>query len=445
MGSGFIGFRLWEDRRRPDLSMRAIIAKLNAEFARIPEARVFALAPPAIPGISSAGGFSIFLQDKSGGTLELLAGNVKRFVEEARKRPELQNVMPNFSPSVPQVTLDVDKEKAMKQGVPIGDVYASLQAFLGGSYVNDFTRFGRQWKVYVQADSQYRRTPDDLGQFYVRNARNEMAPLSSFVRVRNTAGPEYTVRFNLYRSAEVIGSAAPGYSSGQALAALEEVAGKTLSPEMGYAWNALSYQEKIGQGGTAKVLGLSLVFVFLILAALYESWSLPFSVLLSTPIAVLGAYIGLFARKFDGSVYAQIGLVMLVGLTAKNAILIVEFAKAELEKGRPIIDAALEGARLRLRPILMTSFAFIFGCLPLWAAHGAGAAARRIMGTTVIAGMLAATLFGIFVIPALFVFIERLAGHRDGGSGAAATPITFISPPPRPRVESTAVRAPSAE
>ena len=355
----------------------------------------------------------MFLQDRSGGTIEFLAGNVRRFVEEARKRPELQNVMPNFSPSVPQLYAAVDKEKAMKQGVPIGEVYSALQAYLGGSYINDFTRFGRQWKVYVQGEPSFRRTPDDVGQFYVRNSRGEMVPLSSFVTMRTASGPEYTVRFNLYRAAEVIGTPAPGYSSGQALAALEEVAAKALPPQMGYAWNALSFQEKISQGSTLKVLGLSIVFVFLILAALYESWSLPFSVLLSTPIAVLGALLGLLSRRFDNSVYAQIGLVMLVGLTAKNAILIVEFAKERVARGQPIVQAALEGARLRLRPILMTSFAFIFGCLPLWVASGAGATARRIMGTTVVAGMLAATLLGIFVIPSLFVFIERLAGHKD--------------------------------
>jgi HAE1 family hydrophobic/amphiphilic exporter-1 len=413
VGTAFIGFEHWSKRQRPDLTAKAIVAKVNAEFAKIPEARVFAVAPPAIPGISSTGGFSMFLQDRSGSTIEFLAGNVKRFVEAARKRPELQNVLPNFSPGVPQIFADVDKEKAMKQGVPINEVYSALQAFLGGSYINDFTRFGRQWKVYVQADPIYRRSADDLGQFYVRNNRNEMVPLSSFVQVRTTTGPEYTVRFNLYRAAEVIGTPAPGYSSGQALAALEEVAAEVLPPEMGYAWNALSFQEKISQGGTLRVLGLSIVFVFLILAALYESWSLPFSVLLSTPIAVLGALVGLLARRFDNSVYAQIGLVMLVGLTAKNAILIVEFAKDELEKGRPIIDAALEGARLRLRPILMTSFAFIFGCLPLWVASGAGAGARRVLGTTVVAGMLAATLLGIFVIPALFVFIERLVRPKE--------------------------------
>jgi multidrug efflux pump len=410
-GTAFLGFAPWDERTTPDLQAPAIIKRVNAELSKIQEARAFAIAPPAIPGISASGGLSIMLQDRSGGPVELLAKNVQRYLAEARKRPELQNVVPNFSPSVPQLFAQVDREKAMKQGVPIGDVYAALQSFLGGSYVNDFTRFGRQWKVYVQADSEYRRSPDDLKSFYVRSASGQMVPLSSFVTVREAAGPEYTVRFNLYRAAEVIASPAPGYSSGQALKAMEEVA-QALPPEMGYGWYGLSYQEKVAEGGTAKVLGLSLVFVFLILAALYESWSLPFSVLLGTPIAVLGAYLGLLSRRFDNNVYAQIGLVMLVGLTAKNAILIVEFAKAELEKGKPLIEAALTGARLRLRPILMTSFAFIFGCLPLWIAEGAGAASRQVMGTVVVAGMLAATLFGIFTIPSLFVFVERVAGRR---------------------------------
>jgi hydrophobic/amphiphilic exporter-1 (mainly G- bacteria), HAE1 family len=409
-GTGFIGFAPWSKRDRPDLTAKAIVGKLNAAFAKIPEARVFALLPPAIPGISAAGGFSMFLQDRSGGSVKFLAENVKRFVDAARKRPELQNINPNFSPAVPQILAEVDKEKVLKQGVPISDVYAALQAFMGGAYVNDFTRFSRQWKVFVQAGPEYRRTPDSLKDFYVRNGKGEMVPLSAFVTVRTATGPEYTVRFNLFRSAEIIGAAAPGYSSGQALGALEEVAAETLPPEMGYAWNALSYQEKVAQGGTLKVFGLSLVFVFLILAALYESWSLPFSVLLSTPVAVLGAFLGLLSRHFDLNVYAQIGLVMLIGLTAKNAILIVEFAKERLEAGRPLIDAALEGARLRLRPILMTSFAFIFGCLPLWSASGAGSSARRMLGTTVVTGMLAATMLGIFLVPALFVFMERLAG-----------------------------------
>jgi HAE1 family hydrophobic/amphiphilic exporter-1 len=418
-GTGFVSFKPWDDRHGADMTASAILGRLNAAFAHIPEGRVFAVAPPAIPGISATGGFSMMLQDKSGGSYEFLAQNVGKFIAEARKRPELTGVRPNYSPAVPQLFADVDKDKALAEGVSVTEIYNALQTFLGGSYVNDFTRFGRQWRVFLQAEPEFRTGPEDIGQFYVRNMKGEMVPLSSFVRVRRTSGPEYTVRFNLYRAVEILGSQAPGYSSGQALDALEDVAAKTLPPEMGYSWNALSYQEKVASGSATRILGLSLVFVFLILAALYESWSLPFSVLLSTPVAVLGAFLGLLSRHFDNNVYAQIGLVMLVGLTAKNAILIVEFAKDQLEKGRPIMDAALEGARLRLRPILMTSFAFIFGCIPLWIAKGAGAAARQMLGTTVVSGMLAATVFGVFLVPSLFVMVERLVGKKHAPAPSA--------------------------
>lgn len=426
-GMGFIGLKPWDDRKGDDMTSRAILKRLNGQLSRIVEARIFVIAPPAIPGISSAGGFSMMLQDRSGGSVQFLAQGVGKFLAEAKKRPELEGVRPLFAPAVPQLFADVDKDKALKQGVSLSEVYGALQTFLGGSYVNDFSRFGRQWKVFVQAEPKVRTSPEDIRKFYVRNNKGEMVPLSSFVSVRQVSGPEYTVRFNLYRSAEIQGAPAAGYSSGQALTALEEVAAKTLPAGMGYAWSGLSYQEKASQGGSSKVLGLSLVFVFLILAALYESWSLPFSVLLSVPVAVLGAFLGLISRQLDNNVYAQIGLVMLVGLTAKNAILIVEFAKAELEKGKSIIDAALEGARLRLRPILMTSFAFILGCVPLWVASGAGAAARRVMGTVVVSGMLAATLLGIFFIPALFVAVERL---RTRSKGTEATQPVVPAPSP---------------
>jgi HAE1 family hydrophobic/amphiphilic exporter-1 len=304
--------------------------------------------------------------------------------------------------------------------VAVSDVYQTLQAYLGGLYLNQFNRFGRQWRVFLQAEGEDRRSEEDINQYYVRNNDGNMAPLSSLVTTRRISGPEYTNRFNLYRAAQVLGAAAPGYSSGQAMAALEEVAKETLPPEIGYDWADLSYQEKKASGDAFMSFALSLVFVFLILAALYESWSLPFSVLLTVPIAIFGAFAGLMLRGYDLGVYAQIGLIVLVGLAAKNAILIVEFAKIEFEKGRGLVEAALEGAKLRLRPILMTSFAFILGCVPLWIASGSGAAGRRILGTVVIVGMLAATLIAIFLIPVTFYVMERLTGATKNHAPATA-------------------------
>jgi len=408
----FVRFEPWEKRRTPETSVKGIQAALNRELAQLPEGRAFAILPPAIPGFGRAGGFSLMLQDHSGGSVEFLAEQVNRFLEAARKRPELTGLNSLFSASVPQVFARVDRDKALKLGVDIRDVYATLQTLMGGFYVNDFNRFGRQWKVYLQADPEYRIRATDIGQFFVRNNDGNMVPLSTLVSIEPTAGPEFTVHFNLYRAAEIIGTAAPGYSSGQAMAALEEVFREVMPAEMGYAWNTLSFQQKRAEGGAVGTFALSLLFVFLILAALYESWSLPFSVLLGTPLAVCGAFLGLWLRQFENNVYAQIGLVMLIGLAAKNAILIVEFAKLELERGKSLFEAALSGARLRLRPILMTSFAFILGCVPLWRAAGAGSVARQILGTTVIAGMLVATLVGIFLIPVLFVVVEKIA-HRQ--------------------------------
>ena len=327
-----------------------------------------------------------------------------------------------FSAAIPQVFVDVDRDKVLKQGIALTDVYQTMQAFLGGLYVNQFNRFGRQWRVFLQAEGQERATPESIGEFYVRNNDGQMVPMSSLETSKRIFGPQYTNRFNVFRAAQITGAAASGYSSGQALDVLEEVAKATLPPEMSYDWSDLSYQEKKASGNAGVLFALSIVFVFLILAALYESWSLPFSVLLSVPVAVVGAFAGLLLRRFDFDVYAQIGVVMLIGLAAKNAILIVEFAKSRLEHGTDLVDAALEGARIRLRPILMTSFAFIFGCLPLWIATGAGAASRRILGTVVISGMLTATLLAIFLIPMLFVVIERLTSKRSALSKASATP-----------------------
>ena len=425
----------YDQRRSNALQAEAVVASLNRKLAGMPEAQVFAFLPPAIPGIGQASGVDFFIQDYSGNTVDYLWQNTQKFLAAAHKRPEIARMNLTFTPAAPQMYAAVDKDKVFKLGVTIESVYAALQTLLGGFYVNQFNRFGRVWKVFVEAEPQYRARAKDVGQFYVTNNAGTMVPLSTLVDMQRVFGPEYTTRFNEYRSIEIFAFPAPGYSTGDAMNAIKEVARQVLPREMGTAWNGISYQQAVAGGG-AGVFGLSLLLVFLILAALYESWSLPFSVLLSVPVAVCGAFVGLWSRHYDNDIYAQIGLIMLIGLSAKNAILIVEFARAELDKGEALVDAALKGARLRLRPILMTSFAFIFGLMPLWTALGAGAVARRLIGTVTIVGMVFSSAFAIFLVPMLFVIVERVA-HRGRGDQ-----------PPDPQMRATPIpneTAPGAE
>ena len=413
-GFFFVTLKEWKNRTKPEEQYKAIMAHLNQELAKLPRAVAFAFAPPAIQGIGMAGGATMVLEDRAGKDLGFLAQNVDKFIDAARKRPELARVTTTFLPSVPQLSLKVDRDKALKQGVDLSQVYQTLQAFMGGYFINYFNRFQRQWQVYVQAEGEYRTNAENIDQFYVFNDRGEQVPLSTLVTMESRLGPEFTMRYNLYRAAQINAVGRAGYSSGQVMKALEEVFAQNMPAEMGIDYIGMSFQEKKAQEGLQApvIFGFSLFCVFLVLTALYESWSLPFSVLLGTPIAVFGALLGIWMRSLENNVYCQIGLIVLIGLVAKNAILIVEFAKKRHDGGVPLVDAALEGARLRLRPILMTSFAFLLGVLPLVFAEGAGAAARKIMGTAVMGGTLAASLLAIFLIPVTFYVVSRFSDRR---------------------------------
>jgi HAE1 family hydrophobic/amphiphilic exporter-1 len=418
----FVGLQDWEERKAPHLHASAIAREWNKKFYAVPGARAFAFGPPPLPGYGNVSGFSMQLQDRTGGSIEQLARYVQQLTEAATQRPEIGRISTTFNPATPQVKVELDREKARTLGVPVDSVFATLQSYLSGLYVNDFVRFGRVYKVFLQAESQFTSRPEDIGQFYVRNGGGQMVPLSTLVTVSQMSGPNFVTRFNLYNAAEIMGAPAPGFSSGQAIRAIEQVM-KSMPSETGYEWSGLTLQEKKSEGQAPVIFGMAVLLVFLLLAAQYESWGLPFSVLLATPTVVLGTLVGMWVRNYDLNVYAQIGLVMLIGLAAKNAILIVEFAKMKREEGVDVLEAAVQGSKLRLRPILMTSFAFILGCVPLMLATGSGAASRSTMGTGVVYGMTIATAVGLFLIPVCYVFVQRII-ERGGATKPVAVPAT---------------------
>ena len=414
-GFAFASLTNWADR---DKTAKQIIEMINSELSmEIKGAQVFAFGPPAIPGLGNGSGFSIMIQDKVGKTPQYLSENLMKFIQAANARPEIARAFSTFQASVPQRFMDINKEKALKMGINLNDLYKTVGAFMGGAYVNDFTRFGRLYKTYLQAEPQYRSKESDINNFFIKNNKGDMVPLATVVDIKPTTGPEYTTRFNLYRAAEVTGSPAAGYTSKEAMDALEEVAAEVLPADMGYAWNAMSFQEEKASGSLGVILTFSLLFVFLILAAQYESWSLPLGILLGTPFAIFGALLALWLGRlgsptFENNIFAQVSFVMLIGMAAKNAILIVEFANDEFKNGLSLFDAAMKAAKSRFRPILMTAFSFILGVFPLVIATGSGAEARKVMGMALLGGMGLATLLGVFMYPMLFVAIGKLFGYE---------------------------------
>lgn len=411
----FVTLSDWSER---DETAKEIFSRLNVELAqKIKGAQAFAFGPPAIPGLGNGSGFSIMIQDKGGNTPEYLSQNTMKFIRAANSKPEIGNAFTTFQATVPQRFMDIDKEKALKVGVSLNDLYTTVGAFMGGAYVNDFTRFGRLYKTYIQAEPEYRVNEAQINNFFIKNTNGDMVPLSTLATIRPVTGPDYTNRFNLFRAVEVTGAPASGYTSAQAMAALEEAAAETLPSDMTYAWNAMSYQEEKASGSLGMIMIFSLVFVFLILSAQYESWSLPLSILLGTPFAIFGAlfflwFARIFSPSFENNIFAQVSFIMLIGMAAKNAILIVEFANDEFKNGLSLFDAAIKAAKSRFRPILMTAFSFILGVFPLVIASGSGAEARKVMGMALLGGMSIATFLGVFMYPMLFLLIGKLAGYE---------------------------------
>ena len=405
-GTIFVGLRPWSERTRPDLRINAQVGQTFMLGSKLPEGNVIAFNPPALPGLGMVGGFSMYIQDHTGSSVKQLDSVVQKFIEAAKKRPEIGQISTSFKSDTPGYEFEVDREKSEKMGVSVKDVFTAAQIFLGGSQVNDFNKFGRTYKVVVQADAPFRSDVEDLRYLYVKSSSNTMVSLNTLIKLKKINAPSTITRFNGVKAVQISGRPAENYSSGQVVTALEETAAQILPDGYTYDWSGQSREEKTFGNRVFLLFGLALLFVFLCLAALYESWRVPFSVLMGVPLGLFGAFLFQYVRDLENSVYMQIGLIILIGLAAKNAILIVEFAKARVDRGMPPVQAAIEAAKIRLRPILMTSLAFIIGCLPLALASGAGASARMSMGTAVVGGMLAATSLGIFLIPVFFVVVE---------------------------------------
>ena len=443
-GTIFCQLEPWEDRKAVELRLQGLMATVQQRMAKFKEATTVVISPPAIPGLGNTGGFSFVLQERENqGDVKVFDKNLQAFLGAIRKRPEIASGFSFFTANTPGYQLTIDREKTKKLGVSIADVATALRTYLGSAYVNDFTLYGRNFRVLAQADSSYRGDISNVGQYYVRNSAGTMVPLSSLTSYKRTESAPLISHYNLFRAAEINGNPAPGYSSGDAIKALQEEADRSLPQGYGYEFSGLSREELLASGQTIYIFALSIAFVFLFLAALYESWSVPFSVLLAVPVGIFGAILALFfLPKLTNNVYAQIGMITLIGLSAKNAILIIEFAKERVDRGMPLVEATLEAVRLRLRPIIMTSLAFILGIAPLTVASGAGAFSRQTLGWTVLGGMLAATSLAIFIVPVLYVIITRFAygkeklaeleknykpdeehgGHKEEEKGAAPEP-----------------------
>jgi HAE1 family hydrophobic/amphiphilic exporter-1/multidrug efflux pump len=418
-GITWVNLKDWSERSGPELSAKGVAGYVFGVGAGIKDAFVLAFEPPPIEGLSITGGFDGFVQSRAGGDYKALEAAVQKLVAAANQRPELAGVTTSYSASVPQIRIDLDREKAKLLGVNVAEVFETLQSTFGALYVNDFNRSGRVFRVHLQSEAEFRAHPDDIRDVYVRTGSGELIPLTALVTIREVTGPEIIERYNVFPSAKILGGPAPGYSSGQALELMEQLAAEVLPDGYALEWTGTSFQEKATGGASQTVFLVGVVMVLLVLAAQYERWTLPFAVILAVPFAVFGAFLAVFLRGMENDIYFQIGLVTLVGLASKNAILIVEFASLKAQEGMSLADAAIEGARLRFRPIVMTSLAFILGVTPLALSSGAGAASRHSIGTGVIGGMLAATFVATFFVPVFFRWVAAW-GRRGPSSPAPA-------------------------